>query len=123
VAEQISSNEVRTNPSSAGAKSEEDSGDSLSTAFESAERIEATAEFFSSGFGAVSGKLGKEKQARLDRSLDALEAMGEGYKREEAIAHQQFHEVAAEVETAGRLFWEGLTDPDGLWNRMKAKGA
>lgn len=113
----------QTEKSGSGSGVAEGSDDSLSTAFESAERIEATAEFFSSGFGAVSGKLGKEKQARLDRSLDALEAMGEGYKREEAIAHQQFHEVAAEVETAGKLFWEGLTDPDGLWNRMKAKGA
>lgn len=87
-----------------------------------AERVEATAELVSSGFGAVAFRLEKEKQARLDRCLDVFEDLGEGYAREEAIAHQQFHEVAAEVETAGRLFWEGLTDPDGLWQRMKSKG-
>lgn len=107
-----------TDPASGGAENDTSLSDDIvgvaRAADSAAGGVEAVAEVVG-GFGAVAGKLSVERQARLDRSLDALEHLGHNYRREERVAHAQFHEVAGEVESAVKLFWQGLSDPDSVF--------
>jgi len=95
-------------PTSAKGAADEESAVPL----EEFERVEHTAKTVLTGFGAVTDKLEVERQARLDRSLDSLEGIGRGLKREGVIAKRQVNELLGEAESAVKLFWEAVFEPE-----------
>jgi hypothetical protein len=76
------------------------------------ERAERTTKAVLTGFGAVKDKLEVERQARLDRGLDSLEGISRGLKREDVIAKRQVNELLGEAESAVKLFWEVVFEPE-----------
>lgn len=80
--------------------------------FEEIDRIEHTGKSVASGFGLVTGQLSKERQAKLDRQLSTLEAVGQRLKREGTVAHRQVAEILKETEGAVSLFWGAIFEPE-----------
>jgi len=79
---------------------------------EEIERVEATGKAVLSGFGAIKDKLDVERHARLDRSLDSLEAIGRSVQHEGVLIETQAQELLGEVESAVGLFWEAVFEPE-----------
>jgi hypothetical protein len=80
--------------------------------FEEIDRVENTGRTVASGFGLVTGRLSKERQAKLDRQLSTLEAIGQGLKREGTVAHRQVKEILKETESVLGLFWGAVFEPE-----------